>query len=195
LTVHRTAELPSVDRTRRDGIPITTPARTLIDLAGVLDEEDLEAAVECAFRRRLVSERALHRRLAELGGSGRRGTSALRRISQGRGDNAALESRLEVEVWRLLVRSGLPKPIRQHHVVADGRRYRLDFVWPNLRVAVEADGFATHGTRRRVFHSDRVRAASLVSHGWRVVPVTWEDVKQRPDEWVGGLGRTLVLAA
>jgi hypothetical protein len=52
LTVHRTDQLHRIDRTLRDRIPITTPARTLIDLASVLDEESLESAVEDGLRRR-----------------------------------------------------------------------------------------------------------------------------------------------
>jgi very-short-patch-repair endonuclease len=99
-----------------------------------------------------------------------------------------------VKVWRLFIRSGLPKPRRQHPVEIDGRRYRLDFAWPAFRVAVEADGFATHG-RRRPFHADRRRMAKFAGAGWRVVPVTWEDVTSRPSEWLRSLGRTLALAA
>lgn len=195
LMVHRTDELHRVDRTRREGIPITTPARTLIDLSGVLDEETLEAAVEYAFRRRLVGGRFLRQRLDELGGSGRPGSTTLRGILDRRCEDAALESRLEVKVWRLLVRSGLPKPRRQHPVQIDGLRYRLDFAWPSFHVAVEADGFATHGARRQVFHADRRRIAKLASSGWRIVPVTWEDATARPNQWLSELGRTLVLAA
>jgi predicted transcriptional regulator of viral defense system len=74
LTVHRSYELARVDRTHLGCIPITTPARTLIDLAGVLDDEALEAAVESGFREHRVSERILRARLHALGGSGRAGT-------------------------------------------------------------------------------------------------------------------------
>jgi very-short-patch-repair endonuclease len=195
LTVHRTHELPRIDRTRRHGIPITTPARTLVDLACVLDEEALEAAVEDGLHRRLVSEQLLRRRLDELGGSGRPGTATLRRILDRRGEDAALESRLEVKVWRLLVQSGLPKPVRQHPVEVGGLRYRLDFAWPSSHVGVEADGFATHGARRHVFQADRRRMAKLASTGWRIVPVTWEDATARSNQWLSELGRTLALAS
>jgi len=194
LTVHRTDELPRPDRTHLGCIPITTPARTLIDLAGVLDEESLEAAVENGFRQGRVSERLLRAPLDALGGSGRAGTASLRQILDRRGEKAAaLEHRLEVKVWRLLLRSGLPKPVRQQPVEVAGRRYRLDFAWPSFRVAVEADGFATHGGRR-AFHGDRRRMAGLVSEGWRIVPVTWHDATARPKEWLQEVGRTLALA-
>jgi hypothetical protein len=122
LTVHRTVALPRSDRTRRDCITLTTPARTLIDLASVVDDEVLETAVESALQRRLVGDGYLRRRLDELAGSGRPGTRMLREILDRRGHDAALESRLEVKVWRLIVRSGLPKPVRQHPVEIDGRR-------------------------------------------------------------------------
>jgi very-short-patch-repair endonuclease len=195
LTVHRSKDLPRADRTHLGCIPITTPARTVIDLAGVLDDESLEAAVESALRQHRVSERILRARLYALGGSGRAGASALRRILEQRGERAAaLEHRLEVKVWRLLVRSGLPKPTRQHGVDIDGRRYRLDFAWPSFRVAVEADGFATHGGHR-AFHSDRRRAAVLAGAGWRLVPITWKEVTTRPEQWLREVGRTLARAA
>jgi very-short-patch-repair endonuclease len=194
LTVHRTAGLPHVDRTRLGAIPITTPARTVIDLAGVLDEESLEAAVESALYRRRFDERRLRARLDALGGSGRAGTTTLRRILDRRGERAAaLEHRLEVKVWRLLLRSGLPTPVRQQQVEVAGRQYRLDFAWPSFRVAIEADGFAAHGGHR-AFHSDRRRVAGLVSEGWRIVPVTWQDVTARPKEWLQEVGRTLARA-
>jgi very-short-patch-repair endonuclease len=194
LTVHRTTDLPRYDRTRGDGITLTTPVRTLIDLAGVVDAETLEAAVECALHRRLVGEQYLRRRLGDLGGKGRPGVAVLRKILDRRGEEAALESRLEVKVWRLLVPSGLPKPVRQHPVEIDDRRYRLDFAWPSFRVAVEADGFASHGGRRS-FNADRRRMAMLASLGWRIVPVTWEDATARADLWLSELGRTLALAS
>jgi very-short-patch-repair endonuclease len=192
VVVHRTLELPRADRVMFGGVPVTTPVRTLVDLAGRIADENLEAAVECALRRGLAYESVLRRR---VGGKGRRGAGALRRILDARDlGSPALESRLEVKVWRLLVRSGLPKPVRQHPVKMEGRRYRLDFAWPSFGVAVEADGLATHGGRRS-FIADRRRMAKLASTGWRVVPVTWEDATTRTNQWLSELGRTLALAS
>jgi very-short-patch-repair endonuclease len=189
VIVHRTLKLPRADTVSLGVIPITSPTRTLLDLASCLDEEDLEAAVESALNRGLVREFPPRRR---TGGKGKSGIAALRRILDGRDPGSpALESRLEVKVWRLLMCSGLPKPVRQHPVVIDRRRYRLDFAWPSFLVAVEADGFGTHGARRRVFVADRRRAAGLVSAGWRIVPATWEDVTARSKEWLQEVGRTL----
>jgi hypothetical protein len=62
-------------------------------------------------------------------------------------------------------------------------------------VAVEADGFATHGARRQAFQADRRRMAKLASRGWRIVPITWDDATARSNQWLSELGRTLALAA
>jgi very-short-patch-repair endonuclease len=84
------------------------------------------------------------------------------------GEGPASESRLETRVRRVLHGAGL-RPVRQHPVVVDGRRYRLDFAWPDLRLAVEPDGYAAHGSRA-AFERDRRRWADLTSAGWRLVP-------------------------
>jgi very-short-patch-repair endonuclease len=194
VDVHR-GRVDAVDRTRLEHLPITTPARTLIDCAPSLDDEDLEAAVEDGLKRGLFTERFLRWRLEGLTARGRAGIPRLRRIHDARRDEPALERRLEVKVWRLLHRSGLPRAVRQHRVTVGGRPYRLDFAWPDRRVAVEADGRIVHGGRRRPFYDDRRRLADLVSTNWRVVPVTWEDVEQRPTEWLTKLAQTLALAA
>lgn len=70
VVVHRTRSLPVADRAEVDGIPVTRPARTLIDLAAVLAAEELEAALDSAFRERLVTPAYLVRRLEDLGGRG-----------------------------------------------------------------------------------------------------------------------------
>jgi very-short-patch-repair endonuclease len=85
--------------------------------------------------------------------------------------------------------------VRQHPVQIDGRRYRLDFAWPSFRVAVEADGFATHGARRRAFQADRRRTRKLMSAGWWIVPITWDEATAGSHEWLTDLGRTLASRA
>jgi hypothetical protein len=111
-----TAHLTFHPHTERPDTASRSPAvRTLVDLAGCVSDEVLEAALESAFRRRLARESALR----GLVGRGRAGAGRLREILDRR-DDAALESRLDVKVWRLLMRSGLPKPVRQHPVEVEG---------------------------------------------------------------------------
>ncbi len=192
VEVHR-GTVDAIDRRRVESIWVTSPARTLIDLAAVLEAEVLETALESALRRGLTTPGSIERRLMSLGGRGRRGTGQLRALIDDRGKGAALEFELEVRIWRLLRSAGL-RPVRQYSVRYDGRTYRLDFAWPALRVAVEADGFDAHGGRG-AFERDHARLAVLCAHGWRVVPVTWEQVTKRRAWVLDTIVRALTSAA
>ena len=183
VVVHRALVLPEADRDEVDGIPCTAAARTLIDVAGSLDDEQLEVVMESGFHRGLYRESFLRWRLNELGGTGRRGSGRLLALLDDRGKGAApLESPLEAKMWRLLKKSGLTRPVRQHWVRAGGHRHRLDFAWPDLMVAIECDGYDTHGGAT-AFRRDRAKLAEVGAAGWRVIPVTWHDVARRP-QWV-----------
>jgi very-short-patch-repair endonuclease len=180
VVVHRGSRLDRADRTRLGPIPITTPIRTLVDLAGRLEDDRLLAAMEDVFRRKLGTPQSLRARLRALRGSGRAGGGRLERLLDGRGDGRPLESRLEARLWILLERSGVPLPSRQHWIVVSGGRYRLDFAWPDLRVGLEGDSWKHHGGRE-AFGKDRARYAELAASGWRVLSITWEAVTHEPD--------------
>jgi very-short-patch-repair endonuclease len=191
ITVHR-GEVAAIDRRRRDGVPVTSAARTLVDLSGLLDDEGLEVATEAAFRRGLTTPDIVRRRLDAVGSKGRPGTGRLRHLLADR-EGSPLESRLEVKVWRLLRGAGL-RPVRQYRVRAAGRAFRLDFAWPVLRVAIEADGYASHAGRW-AFDADRRRLAALAAEGWVVIPVSWNDCVHEPDAVVRRVIAVLTRAA
>jgi len=95
------------------------------------------------------------------------------------------------ERFRELVRrAGLPQPRAQYRL----GRYRLDFAWPELRVVVETDGWATHG-RRQGFEDDRARDAALVAAGWRVLRVTYRRLRREPTLVAAQLAAVLAQAA
>jgi very-short-patch-repair endonuclease len=191
VAVHRGTRLDRADRVVLDGVPITSPTRTLIDVSGRLEDDALLAAMESAFRSGGVTPARLAARLEALRTPGRVGAGRLEALLAARpAGAAALESRHEAAVWGLLVRSGLPRPERQHWVVAGGNRYRLDFAWPLHMVAVECKGFAFHGGREH-FEPGELRTADLISAGWRVVPVTWKHAHTSPDRSVERLTQTL----
>jgi very-short-patch-repair endonuclease len=150
---------------------VTRPVRTIVDLAGVLDEEALEVAFESARRLRIVTHERVAARLDEVGGRGRVGAAQLHRVLAATEGEPAAESRLEVKIARLLRATDLPRPVRQHWITVFGQRYRLDFAWPEIRVALEPDGRKFHE-----FQRDRTRWRKLGATGWRVLPVTWHDV-------------------
>jgi very-short-patch-repair endonuclease len=187
LVVHHASSLPASDLVVVDGIRCTSATRTVIDCAALLGDEALETAFEHARRMGLTSAAALSRRAEELCGRGRPGSTRIRGlIALQEAGARPLESRLEVRMARLLRRSGLPSPERQHPV----GRYRLDFAWPARLVACECDGFEHHG-HRLAWKRDRARVAALEAAGWRVVHVTWDDVTHRPDRTVDRINLAL----
>lgn len=181
--------VPAIDTAFWGPLKITRPARTLIDLAGCLSEESLEVAMGDALRRGLVSDERLKGRLEDL--AGRRGVGNLRGILRARdGAGGALDSRFEVKLRRLIRKSRLPQPIGQFWILHEGTRYRIDFAYPEQKLAIEADSFAHH-SGRQAFESDRERLSGLAALGWRVLLVTWRQLTQDPDRVIARIARVL----
>jgi hypothetical protein len=159
-----------------DGIPATTPARTLLDLAAVLSREHLKAAFQEAEVRRLTSPTSLDALLARY--PGRRGTQAIRRILDEHHEigRTVPTSVLERRFLAVLDAHGLPRP----SINRLSREGELDATWPDHRLIVECDGFATHGTRR-AFEDDRAKDRNLTVAGWRVIRITWRQLTEDPE--------------
>ena len=104
----------------------------------------------------------------------------MRRLVDARLDHGVTESPLEHDVLRLLKEAGLPDPQLQY-ILRDGDRFvaRLDFAYPESRVAIEADGFRYHADRH-AFDDDRARANAVQALGWRVLRVTAKHLEQDP---------------
>jgi hypothetical protein len=181
--VHRTLELSRADVTRADGLCLTSPTRTVIDLAGVLDASALRIAFESARRQRLTTVEQVRGRMNEIGGAGRPGAAKLETLLTALDGRAPSEFPLEVKVAQILEQSDLPQPVPQFDVVTGGRTYRLDFAWPVQRVALECDGRQRH-SEDSDFERDRVRWSLLAAEGWRIVFVTWREAHQRAAEIV-----------
>ena len=175
--MHRTQTLDPQDVARYRGIPITSPARTLVDLAGVLDYQRLRRAVRQAQSLRLVQPQHLTEALARLGP--RRGSRNLRRILAT--GPAPTRSELEDVVLDLILGGGLEHPEVNVPLVLTGRRVVPDFRWPSQKLVVEADGAAWHDDRLSR-EDDAERQALLEAHGERVLRVTWEQAITRPRE-------------
>ncbi|MFN8036672.1 MAG: hypothetical protein U0V73_12130 [Acidimicrobiia bacterium] len=177
VTVHRTSALPPEDRDVREGIRVTSVARTLVDLAGELTGDSLELALESALRQHLTTTAELRNRLAALGGPGRAGSGALRELLDARkGVPRVSGSAPEIRLRRLLVRAGLPAPVAQFHVHAPGFDAYLDLAYPMAMVAIEYDGVEFHSGRADRAR-DRAREHRLVELGWTVLRVGHEDLQ------------------
>ncbi len=176
IDVHR-CRLTEDDVTDRDGIRITTPSRTLLDLAEVVGFEQLRNAVERTHHLRLLDLDAIDAVLARA--PGRRGRRRLlRAVELFRPEHADAASRLETAALRLIERHRLKRP----SVNVPVGPYVIDLLWPRQRLAVELDSRAHHLTPQH-FESDRRRDADLLAAGYRTLRFTWRHVHDDP-EWV-----------
>lgn len=175
--VHR-GRLHPTDITYRNRLPVTTVARTLIDLAAIIEPPKLEVAYDDAVRRKLVNAALIERRLAEIGRKGRPGVRTLMEIIQSRRpDRRGPESPAETRFLPLLKEAGLPTPQCQYEVRdEDGRIVaRIDFAYPDKKIAFEIDGYAYHSSKSAWVH-DRKRRNRLTAMGWLIIHVTWSDL-------------------
>ncbi|MCW2987004.1 MAG: hypothetical protein JWR63_4574 [Conexibacter sp.] len=190
IAFHRPKVFGPEDRWVFDGIPCTTVARTLVDLGAVLKLHQLERAVEQAELLELLDVAAIARVLGRIARP--RGVRNLRRcLGAERLDASLTQSGLERRFLRLCVQAGITRPKLQHPIQhAPGRWHKVDFAWPDVRLAIEVDGAAVHGTRtaaRRDRRLDReIRAA-----GWRIERFMGDDVIDTPEVVLGALRRLL----
>ncbi len=178
IHVHRTRCLDAEDITTVDGIPVTTVARTLVDLAGTAPRDHLARAIKEAERQNVFDLQAVEQTLARTRGRRGRGHRALREAIA---EHAALglsatDSILEDAFLRLVCSNGLPLPAT--NALVEG--FRVDAIWRCHRIAVELDGWQHHHDRH-AFERDRARDGILTAAGWRVVRFTYRQVIARPD--------------
>lgn len=175
IRLHHSRHLHPADRTRRHGIPVTTVARTLLDLAEVLHLRQLERVVDEAERLRLFDLRAVEETCRR--NPGRRGLRPLRALmKQERPPPPETRSELERLFLELCRDAGLPQP--RTNVVVEG--FEVDAVWPDAHLVVELDGHEFHRTRA-AFERDRVRDAQLQLAGYRVVRITSRRLRIEPE--------------
>jgi hypothetical protein len=165
LRVHRTS-LDQWERTEHDAVPITTPARTLLDLAEVVPRRSLARAVH-AHRHGAVRLRAL--------------------LADGRIGDALTRSEPEERVLAICERHRLPRPLVNARVAG----LEVDFYWPVAGLVVEADSRRYHLTAG-AFERDRERDAQLMIHGLRVLRLTSRRIARAPDA-VGATLSSLVI--
>jgi very-short-patch-repair endonuclease len=170
--VRTTSALLAGDRTTVDGIPSTSPIRTLIDLGGLLARDAFEDVLDTAIVRRLVRPARLEARARELWAPRRSGCAVVLDLLGHRHPGLARAANVwEARVVRLVRTAGLPDPELNYRVWVGGRIRYLDLAWPDAKVAVEFDGFVPHSTRR-VFDDDRARQNDLVDDDWSIYRIT-----------------------
>lgn len=172
VIVHESADLDETSIQLRDGVRVTTPARTLADLGAVVPEWLVARCLEEWLADRVVTVLQLRAAVDATARRGRPGPRVLRHLLDTRilGD-AVADSAAEAALARLLVAHGLPQP-EHHHVVASKTGQviaELDYAYPAHRVALELDGYGVHLRSRTAFEGDRVRQNELEIAGWQVL--------------------------
>jgi very-short-patch-repair endonuclease len=190
VVVHRVEPWMHGEVEVANGIPVTSVERTLCDMASRDLAPRMEELLDEALRRSLTTVDRLDSYIRARGGNGKRGPAALRLLlPRYRNAGGYSESVLETRLRRLLERSVLP-PAVQQYVVRKGGRFvaRVDFAWPDSKVAVEAVGRAFHEGK---WERDVARLNALAKCGWIVVQVTWEDIHVHPHETLMSIAQAL----
>jgi very-short-patch-repair endonuclease len=171
VVVHRTSTLSPADVRIRRRLPITSPARTVLDLADLVDDRELSRAVDEALLQRLVTKRELERLATE----GRRGAGRLKRSLARHTTSHVTRSELERRMHDLIRAGGLPQPEMNARIAG----YEVDFVWRRERVVVEVDGYRFHSSRP-AFERDRAKGNTLVAAGLVLLRFTWWQIDREP---------------
>lgn len=163
-------------------IPVTPLSRTLIDLAPVLPELELEMAFDSAMRFGPRALKAVQEKLKAMPARGRAGVGLLRDLVEAY--DGTRDSALEVLVHKLLWAAGLPKP-KLHFNVWHAKRWiaNVDFAWPAQKLVVQAYGLAHHLNRRR-YRIDQRQEMEMQAAGWLPMPVTWDDATKHPAKFI-----------
>jgi very-short-patch-repair endonuclease len=188
VRAHRSIILAPRDVRVREGLPVTSPARTLLDVAPLVSARDIERAIDQMVIRRIGTVRGVEELLGRAGHHP--GRAVLACVVDVYTTTTFTRSVAEERFLSLIRDSGLPQPlvnVRRHG-------YEIDFFWPEERVAVEVDGFAYHRTRGR-FEGDRSRDAALRKAGITVIRITWRQLERDATAVLVDVAQALVRTA
>lgn len=187
LVVHQTTGAPLQWVASRQA---TAPAWTAVEVARQLRRPRALATLDAALRSGWCTPADLESALQAQ--RGRRGIAAVRGLLPIA--DARSESAMESEARLVMIDHSLPRPELQFTIRgADGQRWRVDFAWPNARVAAEYDSIEWHAGRVEMLR-DKARFAGVQEAGWTVVPITVDDIRRRPDRFVQRIASHLTRA-
>ncbi|MGA7269774.1 MAG: hypothetical protein WB239_01760 [Acidimicrobiia bacterium] len=190
VTVRRCDDLRSHHLTSTDGILTTTVARTVFDLGGILDFDDVDRIAEALLIDRRLKIRHLENMTRELARRGKRGSTNVREFLRQRSNGLLVgPTALERRGRRVLADAGLPAPVAEYPIPWDTKR-RFDDAYPRARLALEWDSRRWHSQLDQM-ETDRHRDHEAALHGWVVLRFTWADVTERPDYVASAVGQIL----
>ncbi len=192
IKVHRARRLDPADVTVKDGIPVTTVARTLVDLTDVLTTDRLLRAIREAEYLKLLDLDTLIAAVQRA--NGRRRLAVLKEAIARHRPGQIVRDELEHRFLELVHAAGLPQPDTNVKVKTKRRTYEVDCLWRSEGVAVELDGRAAHA-RATAFESDRARDAALSAIGLRPLRFTWHRLTEEGTEAIGELEAKLAQSS
>ena len=183
VRTHESTDLDRSDLRMRDSIPVTDPARTLLDLARYLGDKRLLRAIESARRNQVVDWSTLIRTLRRHARRGRPGVRRLRRVIVAHAHRDEItDSDFELLMIILLLERGLPEPVLHHKLFQDGRCVaEIDLAYPELMLAIELD--SKHHDTPEAAAADAAKGNHLQLAGWTVLRFRYEQYRDNPD-WV-----------
>jgi very-short-patch-repair endonuclease len=194
VSYRRSRSLSETDVVVRHGVRCLGPTKLIIDMAGRWKFTEAERLLDAGLRNRLTTVAELAARHESLPRPGRRGTRVMDGLLAQRMDGQhRTANELEAAVRRVLVAARLPEPVRQHNVAFGTRSRYLDLAYPELRIAIEIDGYRHHSVRTD-WVSDQIRNNELVAAGWRILRATAE-VRANPDLFIRQVRDLIDVAA
>jgi very-short-patch-repair endonuclease len=184
LQVHNVERLDDRDRRFPHGIPATSPARTVVDLASEATPDELERAIAEAYALKLVTENELQAAADRV--PNHSGVAALRAQLRRDGGPQWTKSDGERRMLKLIRKAALPPPQTQIRIAG----WPADFLWAEQRLIVEVDGYRFH-SGRRAFERDRRRDQAHIAAGYRIIRVTWRQLTEEPLVIIATIARAL----
>jgi very-short-patch-repair endonuclease len=185
IRVHRSKHLDRRDVRTRHGLPVTSPSRTVIDLAATnASDTELERVIAEGRNQGLVRRGELEKALERAGS--RPGTARLRALLRAEGDPGITRSEGERVLRRYLRAAGLPQPVTNRKLGG----WEPDFLWPSEKVIVELDSWPFHRDRR-AFERDRRKDMELRDAGYTVIRITGRQLVEEPLRVIAHIARAL----
>lgn len=184
LRAHQLAALAPSDIKRQQRIPLTSAARTIVDLAAEASGVRLERLIAEARAKRLVRDGEIEAALDRAGNQ--KGVARLRAILKSEAGRSMTRSETERRCRRLLKAAGLPQPTTNQRVAG----CEVDFCWPRHRVVLEVDTITFHG-HPRAFEWDRRKTLTLEDAGYHVIRVTRRQLEEEPLWVIAHIARAL----
>jgi very-short-patch-repair endonuclease len=183
--IARRSSLPPDEITETAGLPATTPARTILDLAAVLEDHQLDKAIREADYRRILDMSELNRLIDRHPTC--KGRASLRKaLATAALGMSTTRSELEDRFRALLLTANLPRPTLNATIELNTTTIEVDALWKSHGLIAELDGHAAHASAT-AFEADRLRDRRLAAAGYTVLRITWRQLTQAPNQVLADL--------